>query len=146
MRTGRCNMFHRGILVTGMLLLGLVGGIARAAGAGSKSPEGPRVAGVSPGVVDGVTARKLVASGIKVVDVRTPAEFDAGHVPGAINIPHDEMAKRYPEVGTPSTPVLLYCKSGHRTEIAARALREKGFSTLYDMQSYDKWVATESGK
>ncbi|HET9753601.1 MAG TPA: rhodanese-like domain-containing protein, partial [Myxococcales bacterium] len=45
----------------------------------------PRV--VTPRTVDGVTAHRLVAEGIRVVDVRTPAEFDAGHVPGAVNIP-----------------------------------------------------------
>jgi rhodanese-related sulfurtransferase len=105
--------------------------------------EGPRVAGVAPGLVDGATARKLVEGGVKVVDVRTPAEFAKGHVPGAINIPHDEVARRHAEIGAPSTPVLLYCRTGRRSELAARALREKGFGTIYDLQAYDAWVASE---
>jgi phage shock protein E len=133
----------RTTLRTGALLLALTAGVSRAAEQGAKGVDGARVSGVTPGVVDGATARKLVASGVKVVDVRTPAEFSTGHVPGAINIPHDQMAARHAEVGPPSTPVLLYCKSGRRTEVALRALREKGFTTLYDMQSYDKWVASE---
>ncbi len=115
----------------------LLAGEGRAAGS-----TGTMVIGVPPGVVDGPTARKLVAVGVKVIDVRTPAEFAAGHVPGAVNIPHDQVAARHAEVGPPSTPVLLYCRSGRRTAIAAQALREQGFSSIYDMQSYDRWVAS----
>ncbi len=98
---------------------------------------------VPPGLVDGPTAHRLVKEGVKVVDVRTPAEFAAGHVPGAVNIPFDEMPRRFAEVGPPSTPVLLYCRSGRRSGIAARTLREKGFSQLYDMQDFGRWVASE---
>ena len=116
--------------------------LALAAGAAAAEPPA-KVAGVSPGIVDGATAHKLVANGVKVVDVRTPAEFATGHVPGAINIPHDEMEKRFAEVGPPSTPVLVYCKTGRRSAIAAGVLKEKGFSTLYDMQAYDRWVESE---
>lgn len=100
-------------------------------------------AGVAPGVVDGTTAHALVAAGVRVVDVRTPAEFQAGHVPGALNIPFDQIGARAAEIGSPSTPVLLYCHSGRRSGIAARALREKGYTLLYDLQAYDRWVASE---
>jgi rhodanese-related sulfurtransferase len=123
-----------------VLLLGLAAGTARAAEQGSNGEA--TGAGVAPGVVDGPTARKLVASGVKVVDVRTPAEFATGHVPGALNIPHDQMEARHGEIGPPSTPVLLYCKSGRRTEVAEHVLREKGFSTIYDLRSYDIWTAS----
>jgi phage shock protein E len=111
-------------------------------GAGGASAAAP-VAGVEPGVVDGATARKLVARGIRVVDVRTPSEFEKGHVPGAVNIPHDQMPDRYAEIGPPSTPVLLYCESGRRTAIAARTLRAQGFSKIYDMKAYDRWKESE---
>jgi len=100
----------------------------------------PRVA---PGLVDGPTAHRLQATGVVVVDVRTPSEFATGHVPGAKNIPYDEMEKRFSEVGPPSAPVLLYCRSGRRSGIAAQVLKEKGFSRLYDLQDYDRWVASE---
>jgi len=101
-------------------------------------------AGVAPGRIDGATARKLVAAGVKVVDVRTPAEFETGHVPGALNIPFDEMAERHSEVGPPTTPVLVYCKSGRRSAVAIATLREKGFARIYDLESYDRWVSSES--
>jgi phage shock protein E len=101
----------------------------------------PRV--VTPRVVDGDTAHRLVAEGIRVVDVRTPAEFNTGHVPGAVNIPYDQMAQRHAELGPPSTPVLVYCRSGHRSGLAIAVLREKGFTDIYDLKTYDRWVAAE---
>jgi phage shock protein E len=100
--------------------------------------------GIFPGIIDGEAAHTLVAAGIKVVDVRTPAEFATGHVPGAVNIPHDEMTRRYGELGPASTPVLTYCKSGRRSALAIATLRDKGFTQLYDLQSYDNWALAEA--
>jgi len=118
--------------------------LAMAVGAGGAAGSGPDTfLGVSPGIVDAPAARKLVAAGVQVVDVRTRAEFDAGHVPGAVNIPFDEIAQRTAEVGPPSTPVLLYCKSGRRSGIAGETLRKAGFTKIYDLQSYDRWTASE---
>ncbi|HEY6908872.1 MAG TPA: rhodanese-like domain-containing protein [Myxococcales bacterium] len=102
---------------------------------------GPRV--VTPRVVDGDTAHRLVAQGIRVVDVRTPDEFATGHVPGALNIPYDQMAQRHAELGPPSTPVLVYCQSGRRSGLAIATLREKGFTDIYDLKTYARWVAAE---
>lgn len=101
------------------------------------------VAGIPPGIVDGATARKLVASGVNVVDVRNAAEFATGHVPGALLVPHDQIAARHAAIGPPSTPVLVYCGTGRRSAIAARTLADLGFSTVYDMQSYGRWVESE---
>ena len=105
----------------------------------------PGGAGSSPPatLVDAETARRLVAQGVKVVDVRTPAEFAAGHLPGAVNVPYDELGRRAGELGPPSTPVLLYCRSGRRSGIAARTLAGQGFSELYDLGAYDLWVRSE---
>ena len=136
-------MIHARTLLMAALLLALGPGAARADEQKPPVQAGAAVAGVPPGVVDGPTARKLVESGVKVVDVRTPREFEEGHVPGAINIPHDEMARRAREIGPPSTPVLLYCKSGRRSDIAANTLKAKGYKVIYDMQAYDRWVASE---
>ncbi len=101
------------------------------------------VSEVRPGIVDGVTAHRLVAEGkVVVVDVRTPREFEAGHVPAAKNIPVDQIAARADEIGPPSTPVLLYCHSGYRSGIALEALQRKGYSALYDMRSLTAWEKT----
>jgi rhodanese-related sulfurtransferase len=108
------------------------------------APAGLALAGIPPGVVDASAARTLVAAGAKVVDVRTPAEFAAGHVPGAVNIPFDEMGKRHAEIGPPSTPVLVYCRTGHRSGIAGQTLREKGFIRIFDLKSYDLWARSQA--
>jgi rhodanese-related sulfurtransferase len=94
---------------------------------------------VKPGRVDGATAKALAAGGARVVDVRTPQEFASGHVPGAINIPYEEIGKRASEIGPPSTPVVIYCRTGRRSAIAVEALQKAGFSRLYDLQSVTAW-------
>jgi rhodanese-related sulfurtransferase len=96
-------------------------------------------AGVKPGRVDGATAKSLAAAGAKVVDVRTAEEFASGHVPGAINIPYDQIARRASEIGPPSTPVVLYCRTGRRSGIAVEALQKAGYEKLYDFRSVTAW-------
>ncbi len=105
----------------------------------SAAPPSASSVAVKPGVVDGSTAKLLAASGAKVVDVRTPEEFASGHVPGAINIPFDELPRRAAEIGPPATPVVLYCRSGRRSGIAVDALQKAGFSKLYDLKSVTAW-------
>jgi rhodanese-related sulfurtransferase len=93
----------------------------------------------APGKVDGAAAKSLVASGAKVVDVRTADEFASGHVPGAVHIPYDQLPGRAAEIGPPTTPVVLYCRSGRRSAIAVEALKKAGFSKLYDLQTVTAW-------
>jgi rhodanese-related sulfurtransferase len=95
-----------------------------------------------PGVVHVVTARALVRHGARLVDVRTPAEYAAGHVEGAVNIPHDEISRRAAELGGPQTPVVVYCRSGHRSGIAAQALHGLGYAKVFDSQRYDAWASS----
>jgi rhodanese-related sulfurtransferase len=64
-----------------------------------------------------------------IIDVRTPDEYVAGHVPGAVNIPHYEIADRLAEVPT-DKDVILYCRTGRRAEIAAATLAANGHARL----------------
>ena len=64
-------------------------------------------------------------AGATVVDVRTPAEFLAGHVAGATNLPLDELPARAAELPTDRL-VVVYCASGARSARAAAALRATG--------------------
>ncbi len=105
----------------------------------SSMPASAASQSVQPGLVDGATAKALVADGAKVVDVRTPQEFAAGHVPGAMNIPYEEIGRRASEIGPSSTPVVLYCRTGRRSGIAAEALQKAGYSKLYDFKSVTAW-------
>lgn len=73
------------------------------------------------------------------VDVRTPEEFAEGHVAGAVNIPHDRMAARWGEIAAHrDRPVVLYCRTGRRSEMALDVLRERGFSDLRNGVSLDR--------
>jgi len=69
-----------------------------------------------------------------LVDVREPAEFASGHIPGAINIPRGVIEFRiWGTVGTPeNTPtdqrIYLYCKTGGRCALAAESLQRLGFT------------------
>jgi phage shock protein E len=105
----------------------------------SLAPALAAAAGVKPGRVDGATAKSLAAAGAKVVDVRTAEEFATGHVPGAINIPYDEIGKRASVIGPPSTQVVLYCRTGRRSAIAVEALQKAGYEKLYDLRSVSDW-------
>jgi rhodanese-related sulfurtransferase len=92
-----------------------------------------------PGIIDGATAQQLQQRGVTVVDVRSAGEFESGHVPGAINVPYDQVAARSAEVGAKGKPVLLYCRSGRRSGIAAAELNKQGFSAVYDFKSIQAW-------
>lgn len=80
-----------------------------------------------------------------VLDVRTPAEFAAGHVPGAKNVSHDQLATRLDELASMrDKQVVLYCRSGRRTLLAADTLRKAGFTKLLHLQGdYMAWEATQ---
>ena len=70
-----------------------------------------------------------VNSGALLVDVRRPDEFSAGHLNGAINIPHDQVEGRIQEFGKDkSREIVLYCRSGHRAGIAQETLVKNGFT------------------
>lgn len=73
------------------------------------------------------TARKLVAEGALLLDVRTPGEYAAGHVDGAVNIPVQELGARIREVGPTSRKVVVYCRSGARSASATGMLRVAGY-------------------
>jgi len=91
------------------------------------------------GKTSSTDARALVAAGGALVDVRTPAEFAAGHVDGAVNIPVDQIERRAGEIGPSDRPVVVYCASGMRSASAASTLRRLGFTTVADvggMSSY----------
>ncbi len=70
-----------------------------------------------------------------VVDVRTPEEFARAHVPGAINIPYDTLAARKDELtDAKNKDVVLYCRTGRRSKIAANTLEASGFDRLLQLE------------
>jgi len=66
-----------------------------------------------------------------VLDVRTPEEFAAGHVPGALNLPHDQLPARLTELAShKSSGVIVYCERGSRATRAIEALEAAGFEDV----------------
>jgi phage shock protein E len=75
-----------------------------------------------------------------VLDVRTPKEYAAGHVPGAVNIPYDQVASQLAEIPK-DKEVVLYCHSGRRAGLAAEVLEANGYTKLEHLQGdMQAWV------
>lgn len=77
-----------------------------------------------------------------ILDVRTPEEYAAGHVPGAINIPYTHLPSRISEVADAADKdIVVYCAVGVRAEWGAERLRENGFTKLLhldgDMKAWE---------
>jgi len=85
---------------------------------------------------------RMIDGGAKVIDVRSPEEYDDEHYPNAINIPLNLIQAKAAELGDKSAPLVLYCASGSRSAFAARMLSMAGFKNvvnaggLYDMPGY----------
>jgi rhodanese-related sulfurtransferase len=66
-------------------------------------------------------------SGPRMIDVRTPAEFETVHIPGAYNVPLDLLREHRDEIATHvDDDVVLVCRSGQRAGVAEEALRRAG--------------------
>ena len=78
---------------------------------------------------------------IQLVDVRTPSEYNEGHVPNAQNIDFlDENFDKQIESLDKSKPIIVYCKSGGRSAKCASKLVEKGFEKIYDLEGgFSQW-------
>ena len=91
------------------------------------------------GDVSSAEARELVRAGARLVDVRTPGEFAAGHIAGAINIPVQQLDARMSELQPKETAVVVYCRSGNRSGNAARVLKSAGFTAVHDLGPMSRW-------
>jgi rhodanese-related sulfurtransferase len=74
-------------------------------------------------------ARKMVDEGAQLVDVRADHEWDAGRITGATHIPLPEVPQRTGELDQ-DRPVVIYCRGGNRSSMAAAALTEAGFDAV----------------
>jgi len=97
--------------------------------------------------VDAKQAKQLMDkdSTMVILDVRTPQEFNSssGRLPGAINIPVQELASRYKELDQfRSRPVLVYCRSGNRSMVASAILQKHGFKLIHLDGGILQWNST----
>ena len=76
-----------------------------------------------------------------LLDVREEAEYITGHAADAVLLPVDELTDETALDVIPSleTPVLVYCRSGYRSNVAAHRLEEYGYERIYDLGSLIGW-------
>jgi hydroxyacylglutathione hydrolase len=80
-------------------------------------------------------------NGLQVVDVRSPEEWSGGHLPGAVHIPLAQLPDRAGELDA-SAPIVLHCKGGGRSSIAASFLQSRGASKVSNLVGgFEAWVA-----
>ena len=92
--------------------------------------------------ISGAEAKALMdsESGYIIIDARTQSEYDEGHIPGAILIPEYEIADRAEkELPDKNQLILVYCRSGRRSKIAAEELVKLGYTNVKEFGGIIDW-------
>ena len=92
--------------------------------------------------ISGAEAKALMdsESGYVIIDARTQEEYDQGHIPGAILIPEYEIADRADkELLDKNQLILVYCRSGRRSKIAAEELVKLGYTNVKEFGGIIDW-------
>jgi peroxiredoxin family protein/rhodanese-related sulfurtransferase/TusA-related sulfurtransferase len=76
---------------------------------------------------------ETVKNGGYLLDVRTPLEFDLGHIPGSVNYQLDELRNNLDKLPAKDTPIYVTCQVGHRGYLAVRILQENGFTNVFNV-------------
>ena len=75
------------------------------------------------------------------IDVRSAEEFNAGHLQGAVNIPHDKIVEGVKAISSDKdAPINLYCRSGRRAEAALTELKNAGYTNVTNHGGYEDLV------
>lgn len=106
----------------------------------SGAPVAQGVVPVSP--AEGSALIESMGAALTIIDVRTPEEFAAGHLEGAVNMDVEggqfsTLIADLPKDGE----YIVYCHSGRRSAIAADAMAQAGFATIYDLGGIADWQA-----
>jgi phage shock protein E len=73
-----------------------------------------------------------------LVDVRTPTEYESGHIPTAVNIPVDVIGTKPPS-GEKDALIIVYCRSGNRSATARKLLVDLGYTNVVDFGAVTRW-------
>lgn len=74
-----------------------------------------------------------------ILDVRTKDEFNMGHIKGAINFPNEEIGYEDLDIEDKNKPILVYCRSGHRSLQASAKLAVLGYTNIYEFGGINTW-------
>lgn len=86
---------------------------------------------------------EVIGKDVQLVDVRTPGEYNAGHIDDAVNFDLSDRTTFMKQIETldKDQPVYLYCLVGSRSAYAAKILRSKGFTQIFDYSGgYNNWI------
>jgi rhodanese-related sulfurtransferase len=90
--------------------------------------------------ISAAEAKQMIEQGVTVVDVRTPAEWNGGHIPQAQHIPLDSILARPRDV-LKGDNVIFVCQVGQRSALAAEMAAAVGMKSLYNLEGgTDAWV------
>ena len=93
--------------------------------------------------IDVPTAVEQIKAGITIIDVREPSEFEAAHLPDAVNIPRGVIEFKtvdHPALSNKTSEILLYCKSGGRSALTVASLQQLGYTSLFSLAGgFDAW-------
>ncbi len=91
------------------------------------------------GKVAPAEAKALVKAGAKLIDVRSRAEFQGGHIEGAVNVPVGDLEARVEELGPKDGVYVVYCASGMRSARAKGILKASGRTNVHDLGAMGRW-------
>ena len=95
------------------------------------------------GLISPEKAKALLASDKTTVllDVRTPEEFAGGHIAGAQLLPYDGITVKTAAgvIAKKTSTIIVYCRSGRRSALAATTLRDLGYKTVWDLGGIIDW-------
>ena len=104
---------------------------------------------LATGMVLGMVMSAFCADDVKpiIIDVRTQAEWNDGHLEGAILIPYDSIGERIePVVKDRAKRIYVYCRSGRRSKIAKEALEKLGYKEVVNLGSLEEAAKTMKRK
>jgi phage shock protein E len=85
-------------------------------------------------------AKKLIKEqNAQFVDVRTPEEYESSKLPGAVNIPLQDIEHLAESQLDKNIPVVVFCRSGQRSQMAMQILQGQGFKEVHNMGSFMAW-------
>lgn len=116
-------------VVLGLLVAGMV-----------SAPE--KSASVNYKKLSAQEAKEIIDSrdGVTVLDVRTEEEYLSGHIPDAVLLPNESISDKRPELLPDlDAEILVYCRSGRRSALAAQKLSELGYTNIYDFGGIIDW-------
>ncbi|HYQ39898.1 MAG TPA: rhodanese-like domain-containing protein [Pseudomonas sp.] len=97
--------------------------------------------------IDTNAAEQAIRDADLLLDVREADEFQAGHIPGAVNIPRGVLEFKLgndPQLAERGLDIVIYCKTGGRAALAARALKEMGYLQVQSIAGgFDAWAAAD---